>query len=202
MNELNKNFRKLIEECYQNIDQRGELPSNYRKKIYEIFEQLSAKKQKYSSYYYRAKLELACARKTLDKWANFLPTNNSAQELLEFTEKFLEDQLEQKKLQKSNDNFYTEINKLLYERGLQYTVPAAAGLACVSAANAVLYGIDIDNFEILEMEDPDNWTACFNASIAYSGGPTWQKEIISDDLKRKEFWIWFLKQALPTIWEL
>lgn len=79
---------------------------------------------------------------------------------------------------------------------------AYAGFAYISAVNSVLYDINFDTLSIPEIEsDPDDWTACFYASISYCGGATWE-EGVGDDLKRREFWQWFLNDAVPALWQM
>lgn len=198
MNILPTAILQLLKNCHNSIDTRGELSSVERKKIYEKIEELSAREHKKTGYYRRVKLQLACAWKTLDKWERQL-NNNSARELLELAEKYLKGEVERQELEKKKNYLYTQAEDLMDE-GEQYFIAAYAGFACVSAVNAVLYDIDLDTIGIPEIEiEPDNWTACFYACAAYCGGATWE-EGVGDDLKRREFWEWFLNEAVPAIW--
>ena len=75
----------------------------------------------------------------------------------------------------------------------------SANHTCISAVHTVLYGIKFDVVGKPEIEiDPDEWTACFFASATYCGGASWEQGI-GDDLKRREFWEWFLDEAVPSL---
>lgn len=199
MNTLPTAISQVLENCRQCIDQRGDLSSIDRKKIYEKIDELSAGEHNNAGYYRRVKLELICAWKVLDKWEYQL-TDNSARELLELAEKSLKGEVESQELQDKTNHLYIQAEDLM-DKGEQYFMAAYAGFACISAANAVLYDIDLDIIGIPEIEiDPDDWTACFYACAAYCGGATWE-EAVGDDLKRREFWEWFLNEAIPAIWQ-
>lgn len=120
--------------------------------------------------------------------------------MLELAEKFLTGgKVEGQELEEKKNYLYTQAEDLM-DKGEQYFTAAYAGFACISAVNAVLYDLDLDTTGILEIEiDPDEWTACFYACAAYCGGATWEKGV-GDDLKRREFWEWFLSKAVPAIW--
>ena len=189
---------QLLNDCQHNIDTRGELSSSERKKIYEKIDELSTEENNNTGYYRRVKLQLACAWKTLDKWECQL-TDNSARELLELAEQSLKGEVEEQELEEAKDRLYTLAEDLIDE-GKQYFMTAYAGFACISAVNAVLYDTDLDTIGTPEIElEPDDWTACFYSCAAYCGGATWE-EGIGDDLKRREFWGWFLNEAVPAIW--
>ncbi len=45
--------------------------------------------------------------------------------------------------------------------------------------------------------DPYELDTTFFASSSYAGGTIWQEE--SDPIRRKEFWGWYLDQAIPQV---
>ncbi len=97
--------------------------------------------------------------------------------------------------------FRTEVEDLTYN-GPEYFIAGYAGFACISAVDAALYDLHFETLGLPEIEnDPDFWTACFNASTSYCGGATWE-EGVGDDLKRREFWEWFLNDAVPSLWQI
>jgi hypothetical protein len=109
--------------------------------------------------------------------------------------------LESKELEERKNIFYTEVENLMYN-GPEYFIAGYAGFACISAVGTVLYDLDFDTLGLPEMEnDPDDWTACFNASLSYCAGVT-SGEAVEDDLKRREFWEWFLNEAVPSLWQM
>ena len=46
---------------------------------------------------------------------------------------------------------------------------------------------------------PHQWDASLYASAAYAGGFAWEEQ--SDKLRRREFWQWYLSEAVPSAWE-
>jgi hypothetical protein len=199
MNTLSKTVKQFLDECRQSIDKRGDLPSSKRKEIYEMIELHSNTKHTNLGHYRRAKLELMCAWKTFDKWEDCPLTDNLARELLELAEKYLRGEVEKIELEKKSSNFYTIVDDLIC-KGEEYLSIAYAGFACNSAINAVLYDIDFDSAGISEREkEPEDWTACFNACDAYSNAKSWELKD-SNISKRREFWEWFLSEAVPAVW--
>ena len=188
---------ETLQKCFLSIDAHGELPAYSRQQIYETIEKDSSPPT--SSHYKRAILELKCAKKVLPKWQDCGLTDDSAQKLLELAEESLQGQIDAKYLEQKRDSLYTKTDNLIDE-GEEYFTAAYVGFACISAVNAVLYDIDLTTAGTPEIEtDPDGWTACFYASIAYCGGATWE-EGVGNDAKRREFWEWFLSEAVPTLW--
>ncbi|MEB3340609.1 Imm5 family immunity protein, partial [Okeania sp.] len=66
--------------------------------------------------YLIAKLELTCAGKVLNIWDYCDFTDNSARDFLALIERFVKGEVEEKKLKKRTDFFYTNINQTSYEK--------------------------------------------------------------------------------------
>jgi hypothetical protein len=74
--------------------------------------------------------------------------------------------------------------------------PTMAGFAAAAAAHALLGNLPGGN-EASELEtDPLDWDASFNAAVAWAGGATW--EPVGNPIMRREFWTWFLTEAVPA----
>ncbi|MEG4577124.1 Imm5 family immunity protein [Microcoleus sp. N3A4] len=201
MNALPEAIQQILKEGRSSITERGELPALNREKLYKEFEEFLPTKPKYVAHYWRARLELNCALKVLQNWESCELADSSARQLLYDAEKYLVGELESEKLERKKSLFYSQAEDLM-DNGPQYFVAAYAGFACISAVNATLYDLDFDTVGLPEIEtEPDFWTACFHASLAYCGGATWEKGV-GDDLKRREFWEWFLDDAVPALWQI
>lgn len=46
---------------------------------------------------------------------------------------------------------------------------------------------------------PDEWSACFLASLAAAGGASW--ESVADNSQRRAFWEWYLNEAVPSAFD-
>lgn len=200
MSKLPKPIQDILQASQESIDERGELTSESRKSIYQRIEAVSSLEQEAIAHVRQAKLQISCAWKTLEKLRDFDTEYALARNLLELSEKCLTNKEEIATLEVASNELYTQLEDLMDE-GENTFVAAYAGFACISAANAVMYGVSLDLVGLSEIEvDPDEWTACFYASLAYCGGATWE-EGKGDDAKRREFWEWFIHEAVPNLWE-
>ncbi len=196
MNDRFHNIKNILNECNNNLNQRGDLPSYQRQKIYSLF---NSNLNKNLGHIKRAKLELLCAWKTLHIWESCPFTDNLARELLEISEQCLQEKMTTVELSQKSDGFYFLVDDLISE-GEEYLDAAYAGFACAAAVNAVLYDIDLNLVGIPDQDkEPEDWLACANACDAYSSVRSWKIEE-SNVPKRREFWEWFLNQAVPSAW--
>ncbi|MFB8798299.1 MAG: Imm5 family immunity protein [Microcoleus sp.] len=201
MNALPEAIQQILEDCRSSITERGELPAKNRENLYKKLDKFLPNNPKYVAHYWRAKLELNCALKVLHKWESCELADSSARQLLSDAERYLVGELESEVLRSRKSLLYSQTENLM-DNGLEYFVAAYAGFACVSAVNAALYDLKFKTLGLPEIEtEPDFWTACFLASLAYCGGATWE-EGVGDDLKRREFWEWFLNEAVPALWKI
>jgi hypothetical protein len=80
----------------------------------------------------------------------------------------------------------------------------ASGFAALSAMMVAIYdenfGSEEDNLGVDEQTiDPDELDTTFYAATSYSNGTIWDEDSNSD--KRKDFWTWYLNNAIPSIAE-
>ncbi|GAA1843617.1 hypothetical protein GCM10009687_06500 [Asanoa iriomotensis] len=73
----------------------------------------------------------------------------------------------------------------------------AAGLACWATNRDLLRGhlTFPDGAEEGEV-DSEDWEASYFASIALAGGAVWEKA--ADPTRRRAFWLWYLRDAVPA----
>lgn len=194
----NVSISKLINEGYSEFNHRGELSSKYRKKIYESLSIQSINIQ-IPSNFIQAKLEIMCALKVSELWDSHESVTICANKFMNLCQKCLSGNFSSEILRERKYNFYSEADSL-FDEDPQPLISAYAGFACISAANVVLFGIDLDMLGIpeIEIDDPNSWTASFYASVAYCGSAIWEEKT-NNDCKRREFWEWFLYEAIPSI---
>lgn len=86
-----------------------------------------------------------------------------------------------------------------FEHGEEAFPAIYAGNACWAAATDAVGDVGDEPEGDGELEiDPAEWSPCFYASIAEAGGATWE-EGVGDSAKRREFWRWYLLEALPSV---
>lgn len=185
---FSSDIKRILKELCSSIDERGELSASIRGMIYRNIEKFSNHQSFLKGHYLRAKLELICARKVLENWESCELTDNSARELLDIAEYYLNNQgnikyLEQ--LENRSSNLYEKAENIMCE-GEQYFIAAYAAFSCVSAVGTLMYDVSFDCLGIPELEiDFDEWTAAFYASTSYCGGAVWEVGA-GDDFKRRE----------------
>lgn len=81
--------------------------------------------------------------------------------------------------------------------------PVGVGYAAVEALHTAVADeefnpLAIDYSLTDEDVDPYEHDTAFAAAADYAGGPTWEPK--SDASKRREFWHWWLSEAIPAAW--
>ncbi len=194
---------RSLENGVAKIDSDGEIPAATHKEIYQALNAIvtNTNSEKYGDYL-RSSIEIACVHKVLYIAHEQPSIFNKISDLLYKGQKVIDDlatEEEREELENINYNFPTELEDLTDE-GEQNLIVSYVGWACVAAINSILYGMEYDPVGIPETQsDPDNWTAAYYSSVAFSGGDAWESS--GDKLKRKEFWIWYLSELIPNLFE-
>lgn len=77
---------------------------------------------------------------------------------------------------------------------------AAAATGWVAVGDEVLSAAaGVSEEELDDPEDPDLWDPAFFAAGAWAGGMPWSPSFSSSAYR--EFWIWYLDQAVPQAWD-
>ncbi|HSE15781.1 MAG TPA: Imm5 family immunity protein [Pyrinomonadaceae bacterium] len=173
-----------IRELIDSIDENGELPLVKRYALRDLLKQ--------DRWYM---LESISAHKVQNIWERQFPSDRFPTELLRIADSSLIEANDAGLLgQMLSESKAALADKLLL--GQEYFCAVYAGFASWAAARNVVYGSPIISDASSEIDiDPDEWDASFYASLAWSGGAVWEQ--VADSDKRKEFWIWFINDALP-----
>lgn len=151
----------------------------------------------------RTKLATLCAQKVTGLWDEVWPGNTGPSQMLSTAEAYLRDSLDFDSAWKRKNSFWGDLDNLLCE-GNHLTV-VNVGFA---AANVVTTSLVDERFDPQNLEedilddalDPYEWDAGFYASAAYSEG--FSREEQSNRSRRREFWEWYLIEAVPSSWDL
>jgi hypothetical protein len=175
---------RLIDRARTTIDGRGELPYRVRA---ELRTALTAEGGRVAW----ARLEREAALRVKDHWARRFPTENGPWALLDEAVRSLENG----RPMEAGDLFgrwWTFVDDA-HEDAPDFR-PTYAGYAALAAAASALFDSEApDGASELDF-DPYSWDACFFASLAASGGATWE-EGVGDDVARRTFWEWYLGVA-------
>jgi hypothetical protein len=184
-----------VRQLVDSIGENGELPFLKRRWLHEYLKQQVATEKKENAVWLA--LENISAHRTQDIWEHQFPSEHGPLEVLEIADNYLVtgDRTE------SLHTKVPEVKSILDDKlllGPDSFRAVYAGFACWAAARNVAYGgqqTANDGDSELEI-DPEQWDASFYASLAYAGGAVWEEKAGNPD-KRRQFWIWFICEAVP-----
>ncbi|UQS24842.1 immunity protein Imm5 [Amycolatopsis thermalba] len=135
------------------------------------------------------RLELLCAERVQPIWDAAFPGDDRPRRLLGAARSGPADG----SLKQAVRDVHTHLDNLSLRGG----TAVSAGLAAWAVARNLVFGRpgepgDVDGEIDL---DPDDWSPCFYAASAAAGGPVWLDG--SDPVARREFWRWYLLEAVP-----
>lgn len=197
---LPPSITKMVDSLDMALDEHGQISLQFNYYINHEIEQLSLEENPNAGYFRRAKWALAAAYHVLPLWLHAAPQHMEPKNVLDTAMDCLYQQAEPYGLCQGTELLFENLVHLTQENE-ELQIIGAAAFSCYAAARVVAHDLDINLLNTpVEEKDPEDWEACFYASIAYSGGATWNEE--SDNFKRKEFWQWYFKNALPNIWSI
>jgi hypothetical protein len=144
-------------------------------------------------------LAILCTRHVLHIWTQVWPENDIPQQLLATTEQYLLKMID-------FDTAWDQWNQLSapLENFSGDDAFINVGFAAAQSLHTALYDElhcpDNTLDESLKDDDldADSWDASYYAAAAYAGGFVWQEA--SSPRRRKEFWEWYLQEAIPAVW--
>ena len=183
-----------FEELVDAIDENGELPFAKRRWLQEELKQRVVSQRSDLAW---LALEVISAHKVEHIWKEQFPSDTDPVDLLRLADSYLTNDENVDALTKLSPNVKTLLDDKL-GLGEDYFCAVYAGFACWAAAGNIAYGpSDLTDEGASELEvEPEFWDASFYASLAWNGAAVWE-EGIGDSAKRREFWTWFICEAVP-----
>jgi hypothetical protein len=196
-------LQELVDEAYAAMirDPNHALPPLYRKDIYRLISAGQANGGRLA----RARLALLSARYVIPIWERARPTDVGPPGLLRMAEALLTGQDIAEAARSQADAVWEALTELdVHSDKLGIVETIASGLAAVEALREALgkdpyEGVNIDATKSDEELDPYHTDAAQFAADAYSG-PSWISS--SSPEKRREFWEWWLREAVPMAWHV
>lgn len=186
-----ENLRRVTADAVRAINSSGELPLRVRNRLKQSLRQLLGDEVDFRLVW--GELQVRCARYSQWIWKGAFPRDADP---IEFAERCLASALEKETQPSLQDlaRLRTNLeNKLLM--GGEHFPAVYAGFAGWAAARDILGGPgDVREADSEVSVDPQDWDACFFASIAVAGGATWE-EVAADSNRRRAFWQWYLNDA-------
>ena len=194
---------KLLDGLRTRLDSNGELSSRFRAELHETIERLSANEHLDAGYLRRSRLALICATNSLtylDSSVDEVEIEKISREIILHSKVALQGRFEMKDLEIENDKLFKLINNRISSGDIQLRA-LYAGMACYAAVNTVLYDGRAESSPDAEINtSPDEWPACFYASLAASGSACWENK--GGEFERRKFWDWYLVDAVPKAWDV
>jgi len=150
----------------------------------------------------RYELAKLSVRKVLPLWQKHFPAGK-IEEMLARGDEVLAGRLARAAARKLYEDYQTYEQELL--SGPEVGAEAANAMAvCAAAIGAFYVALWDERFSSWEIDpklpnnslDPFDFDAALTASIVYAEGGPWDKG--SDPIKRRDFWLWWLKEAVPA----
>ncbi len=152
----------------------------------------------------RTYLAIFSAKHVLPIWNKFYVNNDLSYRSLNLAEKTLNKTIDEETAWKERNMHWERLLEMgnLEEK---YQNVHGAGFSAVQALTTSLRDEIFDpskiNLELTDADiDPEEMDASFFASAAQANGAVWDSN--SDSLKRKEFWEWWIREAVPNSWKL
>lgn len=207
---LSPQLQQAIDQAYEAVEQhpqhallpfyRGEIYKAISPAIYNALRELIDP----PAYRVRVMLSLLTGPQILPVWQQERPDDTWPQDLLDMVERVLRGTVSPEQASIEAEKAFDQAGELaqtMEEPALQrvWAVVAFAIEALFEAAGAHGFGTMIISRNETDA-NLDPWTSdpALWAAAAYAG-PVWDPE--SDSIRRKEFWEWWLREALPAAWE-
>lgn len=148
----------------------------------------------------RALLAISTARKVISIWNKTWPTDNRPSFILAKAEEVINGATDGKKAAKFGDEFWTLLE---HHIGEDNNISIYAGTSAVKALFVAVQDEQFDESNIdYQRTDADvdvyDLDTSYFAAAAYAHGSIWEPD--SDPAKRREFWEWWLQEAVPAAW--
>lgn len=190
---MNDKLKEILEECKGELknNNKGELIRPLRIKLLEIFggENLRIEKKR------RIRLGLLCIDKCLSKEIDLMNLDKRFEKMYYIANNYLETESIGIEWKMEVERFSWDIlNCSIKSKVLKL------GMELSNTVNLIFYeSFTLTNLSkrILDEElDPDTINNYYWASSYYCGSQPWEN-IDNDIEKRREFWLWFLEEAVP-----
>ena len=147
---------------------------------------------------------MECVEKVLPLWENALPGDRTPHNALAQVRAVLDGEVPTHDLIDQYAVLWSHCDELALEREeLQIVLLVGYGAAqvlSVAAEDDVFDAGPVDTAITDADVNPDEPDAAFCAAAAYADGTVWVQG--SDREKRREFWEWWLNEAVPRAWRL
>ncbi|MDN5288346.1 MAG: hypothetical protein JWR38_4620 [Mucilaginibacter sp.] len=183
------NIESVIENCKAEIESHPlhHLERKYRNDLFNSINDIEIS----------LRLLLNATFKVLEIFTTDYPNDKSIYDFIERIKEYINGGLEKEVLLNRTKLFHTYMDNRLSDEKYDAIYVGYSIVSCSYEIikKQVIY-TDVDEFD----DEPDNWSSCFYASLAYNNGSSDLTAI--DPEKNRTFWYWFLDEGLKLSQEL
>lgn len=180
-------------------DMSHDLELQHRRRIMLLLDGESGDRAK--GHRRRVRLDVMAVAKVLPLWDAVLPEDDTPRAALKLIQMFDEGKLDESRARAEAGRLWTDCDNLIYKHeGLVNQV--VVGYAAIGALHRRVkdsYGDSANALRDIDV-DPYEHNSDFLAAVAYAKGAVWEAD--SDREKRREFWVWWLSDAVRAAAEL
>ncbi len=201
-NELIELLKMLKDEVIKHP--KGELILPFRQNIYKLLGEHEENEEGHAlinqGLLRRTKLAVLCVENVLPIWDNVLVHDTTPHKILENINDYISEKQTWDYLWAIPNSFWTKLDNYMLD-GNNYGHALCVGFASINALYVVLNDEDLEEDDnTLDQDlDPYTWDTAFFASLAHSENELYDEK--TKIQKRREFWLWYLNDAVPLAYE-
>lgn len=185
-----------------------ELSLGYRQEIYKAlgpYHNSNDPMSDDSGHQRRLTLAIQSVQYVLPVWKRAWPMDDTPGAILALAKKVAINEVDRISVVEDINRYHHYIDELIASTN---NIAGSVGIAAIKTLSLALWddaihADDID-YTITDSQEFTINDAHFHAAVAYANGPTWAIRAApdSDPHKRREFWEWWIKEAVPRAWNL
>lgn len=156
-----------------------------------------------ATYRRRVMLQVLCVRQVQHLWDRAFPNDGRVEEMMAIAEQLIRQQISPEEAELRSDDFLNEI----YDEVENYnsiTQPAVyvADASIHTVVSACYRNPDYNTSSTTTDDDellPDSLEPSYACASAAAGALNWQPIKDTDVAARREYWSWYLDEAIPTV---
>jgi hypothetical protein len=199
---LPEEIRKLLTDVKVKVkdNSKGELILPLRKNILLQLGDFEVSKYGKASFTLglkrRLKLASLCVRKVVEKWSDTLKVNEKPMQMLSLAQDYLAGKIDKRIIIYQIGAYSSEIDNM--GEGENDGLLTSLGYASIATADIAVRDVHLMVRSKPDASDDDfdfyDWDAYYWSSLAFAGNNPWIEEAIET---KREFWLWFLEEAVP-----
>ena len=180
------------------VDSKGILSIGRRMRIYAAMINTQDVER---SYLLRISLQDKCVRHVQHLWTASFPNNPSLEDMLTLAHRVVERQVSSDRAEIEAHRFFQSLDRAATNPA-NYRAIMVAHAARKLVASTCYRDLYADIDDTIEDDDellPDSLDCSYACACAVAGGMNWRPADEVDVEARRDFWMWYLNEAIPSV---